>query len=151
MIGLVVICIIQLLQIEVKRKMSTSKDFYLPIMSCTCWFVMIFPFLVYVPIMFLYFNNNTTEFIMFIRNIFKSSSLLIFIVVSILAVIATFKISQVEYEKKVKYVVESLTSKMDTNAVLADSMVLRLIFEEYLRIINDLVEKDKLKHPHKYE
>jgi hypothetical protein len=40
---------------------------------------------------------------------------------------------------------------MDTNATLADSLVLRLIFEEYVRIIDDLVKKDKLKFPEKYE
>ena len=40
---------------------------------------------------------------------------------------------------------------MDKNAALADSMVLRIIFEEYIWIIDELVEKDKLKFPLKYE
>ena len=79
-------------------------------------------------------ENTGENLIRFNRRVYTFAYLLLIIVVTIISGVITMIMNKLEFEKKVKFIVEKLNNSMEDNAIKADSMVLRMLFEEYVAV-----------------
>ena len=106
----------------------------MPLIVFVIWFLIIFPFFVLIPYYFIQIDNSDTTFFLLTQKVYLTSLLSIIIAVTGISITFNLILDKLKLEERTKFTAKHIIKKLSKIAVKCDELVIRLIFEEFIRL-----------------